>query len=97
MIALAVLAGAAAAVAAGYIARRWALLAVAAVVGLAIITIDVATRDLTSGGHDDRALVAFAELMMLAGVCVLFAAGVALRRWRDRHRGAPRHRPASQA
>jgi uncharacterized membrane protein YhaH (DUF805 family) len=95
VIALAMLSGAAAAFAAGYIARRWRFVPVLAVLGLAIITIDVTTRDLTSGGHDDRRLVALTELMVLVGALVLLAVGVALRRWRDRHRSSPR-RPATQ-
>ena len=96
MIALAVLAGASAAVAAGYVARRWQFVAVVAVLGIAIITVDVITRDLASGGHDDRGFVALAEFMMLVGTLVLLAAGVAVRRWGDRHRKGRHRRPGSR-
>ena len=53
--------------------------------GIITIVVDVSTRNLTGGGHDDRGLVAIAESVMLVGLVALFAFGVMLRKWRDRH------------
>jgi hypothetical protein len=69
---------------AGYLLHRWRFLPAVAAVGVAAIVVDVSIRDLSSGGHDDRGLVVFAELVLLLGVLALFALGVLLRRRRDR-------------
>jgi hypothetical protein len=81
------LAGVIAAVLAGYLVNRWRSVPVLAALGIAAIAVDVSSRDLTSGGHDDRGLVAFTEGAMLLVALALIGAGVALRRWRERDPG----------
>lgn len=74
-----------AALALGFGVHGWWFLVVLLGAGVIAIGIDVSTRDLTSGGHDDRGLVAIAEAATLLGVMALFAVGVVARNWRDRH------------
>jgi hypothetical protein len=70
----------------GYAVNRWRVVPVLAAIGIVAIVVDISARDLTTAGHDDRGVVAFAEAALLLGILVLFAVGVGLRRWRDRHR-----------
>lgn len=69
----------------GFGVHRWRFLVVLLGAGTIVIGIDVSTRDLTSAGHDDRVLVAITEAATLLGLMAVFAVGVVLRRWLDRH------------
>ena len=72
----------------GYLIHRWWCLIGAVAVGIGAIVVDVSTRNLTGAGHDDRGLVAVAEVVVLLGFAVLFAAGIALGKLRaNRLRG----------
>jgi hypothetical protein len=88
MLEAALVVGAILSVGAGYLLHRWRFLPALAAVGIIVIVVHVSTRDLSSGGHDDRRLVAFAELALLLGLLVLFATGILFRRWYDRHSGS---------
>jgi hypothetical protein len=72
----------------GYVIHRWWLLLGAVVVGIGAILVDVSTRNLIGAGHDDRGLVAVAEIVVLLGFGVLTAAGIAIGKLRaNRPRG----------
>ncbi len=86
---VAVAGGAVAALVFGYLIHRWRVLAFCLVAGLLGTAIDVSTRDLSGAGHDDQGLVAIVEAIMLTGALGMLALGIALRHWRDHHRGGP--------
>jgi hypothetical protein len=74
----------------GYLVHRWSLLMAIAGSGALLISVDVATRDLTSAGHDDRGLVAAAEVVLLLVLEAFAAIGTGLaKRRRARTRSGP--------
>lgn len=73
-----ILVGAAVAFAIGYVTRRWWLVPAALALGAAIIAVDLSTRDLMTGGHDDRLIVASVEVITLALLAAAIAAGIVL-------------------
>ena len=67
----------------GFLVRRWWLLPATMFIGVVAITVDVSTRDLASGGHDDTLVVAGVEAVVLAWIGVCLGSGLAVGKHRD--------------